>query len=60
MEAAQVAVDDEFLDGLDDSARAAAEATIDLDAEENACPACGETFAALPTNCPGCGLRIGP
>lgn len=38
--------------------RASADAVIDLDAEENACPACLEPFAALPERCPSCGLRL--
>ncbi len=37
-----------------------ATATIDLDADENQCPACGEAWGAVPQRCPGCGLRIGP
>lgn len=53
------AIDGAFLDGLDASARATAEHVIDLDAEENSCPACGETFRVLPRACPGCGLRLG-
>jgi len=48
-----------FLDDLDPEARAAAEATIDLDAEENPCPACGDVIRGHPSRCPGCGLRIG-
>jgi len=47
-----------FLEGLDEEGRRAAEATIDLDAEENACPACGQTFERVPPSCPGCGLRL--
>ncbi len=50
----------DFLSGLDEDARRAATTTIDLDAEENQCPACGDTWSSVPTRCPGCGLRIGP
>ena len=52
-------IEAEFLDTLDEDGRRAAEASIDLDAEENACPACGEPFTVLPPKCPGCGLRLG-
>ena len=38
--------------------RASADATIDLDADENACPACLVPFAGLPERCPSCGLRL--
>ena len=48
-----------FLEGLDEDARRAAEATIDLDAAENSCPACGESFAPTDLRCPSCGLRFG-
>jgi len=53
-------VESEFLDGLDEDARRAAESTIDLDAEENACPACGAGFSQVPASCPDCGLRLHP
>ena len=52
-------IEAEFLDALDEDGRRAAEASIDIDAEENHCPACGEAFAKLPARCPGCGLRLG-
>lgn len=52
-------IEAEFLDALDDAGRRAASAAIDLDADENACPACEAPFAGHPTHCPGCGLRIG-
>jgi len=51
-------VEESFLANLDDAGRRAAEASIDLDAEENACPACGEAFERVPPSCPSCGLRI--
>ena len=38
---------------------AAADAVIDLDAEENACPACLETIPGGTPRCPSCGLRVG-
>ncbi len=52
-------VEGEFLDELDDCGRQAAQAVIDLDAAENACPACSGRIQGHPTHCPGCGLRIG-
>ncbi len=39
--------------------RAAAEAVIDLDAEENACPACGGRIPGEARMCPECGLVLG-
>lgn len=53
------AIDGAFLDDLEPEARARAEHVIDLDAEQNSCPACGEAFRVLPRACPGCGLRLG-
>ena len=53
-------IEAEFLEGLDEDARRAATAVIDLDAAENACPACGDPFTGAPSSCPSCGLRIGP
>ena len=41
-------------DGVD-----ASEVTIDLDADEAACPACGASFDAGRAHCPDCGLRVG-
>ena len=38
--------------------RQAADAVIDLDADEFTCPACGASFAKAP-RCPECGLRLG-
>ena len=58
MEAASPAMNDDFLSGLDDEARRAADAVIDLDAEENSCPACGDAWTSVPQRCPSCGLRI--
>ncbi|MBC8327310.1 MAG: hypothetical protein H8E31_01020 [Planctomycetes bacterium] len=40
--------------------RAAAEATFDLDAESNDCPACGFQVPGGAERCPDCGLRLGP
>jgi DNA-directed RNA polymerase subunit RPC12/RpoP len=57
--AALAAIEDAFLGGLDDEARACAQSAIDLDAEVNACPACGARIEGHPPRCPGCGLRIG-
>ncbi|HPF15146.1 MAG: hypothetical protein H6830_00810 [Planctomycetes bacterium] len=39
--------------------QAAAQSVIDLDAEQNSCPACLETIPGGAARCPGCGLRIG-
>ena len=39
--------------------RDAADSIIDLDAEQNACPACGGTIPQARQRCPECGLRIG-
>jgi hypothetical protein len=44
---------------LDPSALAAAAQSIDLDAQEATCPACGSSFAPDLARCPGCGLRFG-
>lgn len=55
---AQAAIEDDFLSGLDEAGRAAAQSTIDLDAEENSCPACGGPLTGLPERCPSCGLRF--
>ena len=52
-------IESEFLDSLDEDGRRAAEASIDVESDENTCPACGESFAKLPPRCPGCGLRLG-
>ncbi|MEZ5973285.1 MAG: hypothetical protein R3F33_03410 [Planctomycetota bacterium] len=38
---------------------AAAQAVIDLDAEQNSCPACLGPIPGGATRCPGCGLRFG-
>ena len=37
----------------------ASEVTIDLDADDAACPACGTGFEVGRSHCPGCGLRVG-
>lgn len=46
-------------EGLDDEVRQAAEATVDLDAAEWTCPACGTSFDGGAERCPGCGLKLG-
>ncbi len=48
-----------FTDGMTARERASVETVIDLDADENNCPACLEPFKGHPTRCPSCGLRIG-
>lgn len=55
----QLAFEQRWLEGLPVEARANANATIDLDAAANACPACGGTIARGATRCPSCKLRIG-
>jgi rubrerythrin len=54
-----VRIEAEFLESLDDEGRRAAVATVDLDSDENQCPACGDTLTSIPGECPGCGLRLG-
>ena len=39
--------------------QAAADAVIDLDADENSCPACLGTIPKQAPRCPSCGLRLG-
>ncbi|QDU86115.1 hypothetical protein Pla163_32640 [Planctomycetes bacterium Pla163] len=46
------------LESLDEAGRRAAAHVIDLDAESNDCPACGEPFSGHPVRCPSCGLRL--
>jgi rubrerythrin len=41
-----------------DEERRANEQVVDLDAAEITCPACGETFASGPSECPECGLGL--
>ncbi|MEQ1891448.1 MAG: hypothetical protein ABL998_02805 [Planctomycetota bacterium] len=55
---ALAAIQEAFLGELEPAARACAEATLDLDADEKVCPACSTRFAGVPSRCPGCGLRI--
>lgn len=38
---------------------AAADAVVDLDAEQNECPACGAIVPGGSERCPDCGLRVG-
>jgi len=59
VEAAQSIYDAHWGEELDEEARVAASREIDLDAEENSCPACGSRFATGGTHCPECGLRVG-
>ena len=54
---AKTAIESDFLAELDDDGLRAASAAIDLDAAENACPACGATFERVPPRCPECGLK---
>jgi len=56
---ALAAIQAAFLGALEPEARACAEATLDLDAEEKVCPACSQRFRGQPPRCPACGLRIG-
>ena len=45
--------------GMSPEEQAAADAVIDLDADENACPACGGTIPRQARMCPDCGLVLG-
>lgn len=59
------ALDEHWYAGLDEDARAASTALVDLDADETACPACGASLPGGPDRpagalrCPECGLRLG-
>lgn len=53
------ALEAHWLEGLDESQRAAAAGSFDLDSDELQCPACSTRFAQGPARCPGCGLRFG-
>jgi hypothetical protein len=44
---------------LDPEVVAAASRSIDLDAAQATCPACGETLATADLRCGACGLRFG-
>jgi len=50
---------DRWGEHLDPEALACAERPVDMDAEEAACPACGEPFQPSSLRCPACGLRFG-
>lgn len=56
--AAQHWIHEHWAEGLDDAARAAADATVDLDAAEATCPACQTVFDPAAGRCPDCGLRF--
>lgn len=58
-EAALAEIENHFTHGMTERERASVETVIDLDADENNCPACLEPFKGHPTRCPSCGLRIG-
>jgi len=45
--------------GMSPEEVAAADAVIDLEANENACPACGGTIPGQARMCPECGLVLG-
>lgn len=55
---AQRAVEAHWEAGLDEGARAQANAVVDLDAEENLCPACGTPFRTAAGRCGECGLKL--
>lgn len=57
--AAQRAVERHWEAGLDPETRRLANLVVDLDAEENECPACGARFATAAGRCPDCGLNFG-
>ena len=54
-----VVLQEEWYEGLDPEAAAAADQTVDFDAEMTTCPACGTSFQPSIPMCPGCGLRFG-
>ena len=56
---ARQAVHDHWGRDLTAEERAAADRTVDLDAEEAVCPACETAFEPSAGRCPGCGLRLG-
>jgi predicted amidophosphoribosyltransferase len=56
---AQRAVEAHWEADLSAEARERSRAVIDLDAEENACPACGAQFRTSAGRCGDCGLRFG-
>lgn len=56
---AAAVIADEWARDLDDHARAAADAIVDLDGDTRTCPACTATFDAGPSKCPECGLFLG-
>lgn len=58
-EAAAAEIDAHWARDLDEEACAAAERSIDLDAEVWSCPACTAEFPRGTPRCPECGLRLG-
>ncbi len=44
---------------MSEAERIAADAVIDLDADENTCPACMTKIPGGAKRCKGCGLRLG-
>lgn len=49
----------QFLPDESDPDLALVDVSVDLDAEEARCPACGDAFGTAAARCPGCGLRLG-
>ena len=45
--------------GMSPEELTAADAVIDLDADQNGCPACGGTIPREARMCPDCGLVLG-
>ena len=44
---------------IGEAARGHARTVVDLDAEENLCPACGASFRTAEGRCGDCGLKLG-
>ncbi|MFT7678054.1 MAG: putative amidophosphoribosyltransferase [Planctomycetota bacterium] len=59
MEAAGQALHSAERAGMSAAEQTAADASIDLDADENSCPACMDPIPKGSRSCPSCGLRLG-
>lgn len=52
-------LDEEYLEGIDESARVHTQVVVDVTQDTRQCPACLATYRAGPKRCPECGLFIG-
>lgn len=59
MEAAGQALHNAERAGMSAAEQLAADAVIDLDADENSCPACLDSIPKGARSCPSCGLVLG-